>query len=54
MAAENGLGFVIWQARRYFKTPEVMAGVITIGIIGLLTDQLVRAAHRRWFSYLRK
>lgn len=54
VAAENGLGFVIWQARRYFKTPEVMAGVIAIGIIGLLTDQLVRAAHRRWFSYLRK
>ncbi len=53
VAADSGLGFVIWQARRYFKTPEVMAGVIAIGVIGLLTDQLVRVLHRRWFSYLR-
>jgi ABC-type nitrate/sulfonate/bicarbonate transport system permease component len=29
-----------------------MAGVVTIGIIGLLTDQIIRAAHRRWFGYL--
>jgi NitT/TauT family transport system permease protein len=52
VAANSGLGFVIWQARRFFQTPEVMAGVVTIGIIGLLTDQIIRAAHRRWFGYL--
>ena len=52
VAADSGLGFVIWQARRYFKTPEVMAGVIAIGIIGLLTDQIIRQLHRRWFGYL--
>ncbi len=52
VAASSGLGFVIWQARRFFNTPEVMAGVIAIGIIGLLTDQAVRALHRRWFRYL--
>ncbi|MGF1551459.1 MAG: ABC transporter permease [Paracoccaceae bacterium] len=52
VAADSGLGFVIWQARRYFKTPEVMAGVVAIGLIGLLTDQILRRAHRRWFAYL--
>lgn len=52
VAANSGLGFVIWQARRFFQTPEVMAGVVTIGIIGLATDQLLRAGHRRWFGYL--
>lgn len=52
VAADSGLGFVIWAARRYMKTPEVMAGVFLIGIIGLLTDQLLRAAHRRAFRYL--
>jgi len=52
VAANSGLGFVIWQARRYFKTPEVMAGVLVIGLIGLLTDQVVRALHRRRFAYL--
>ena len=52
VAANSGLGFVIWQARRFFQTPEVMAGVVTIGIIGLATDQLVRSLHGRWFRYL--
>ena len=52
VAANSGLGFVIWQARRFFKTPEVMAGVVAIGIIGLVTDQAIRWAHRRWFGYL--
>jgi NitT/TauT family transport system permease protein len=52
VAAHSGIGFVIWTARRYMKTPEVMAGVVTIGIIGLLTDQLLRLLHRRLFRYL--
>jgi NitT/TauT family transport system permease protein len=52
VAADSGLGFLIWTARRYIKTPEVIAGVVAIGIIGLLTDQLLRWAHRRWFPYL--
>ena len=52
VAADSGLGFVIWSARRYVKTPEVMAGVVAIGIIGLLTDQLLRMLHRRMFRYL--
>src|SRR4051812_19874541 len=49
---DSGIGFVIWTARRYMKTPEVMAGVVVIGVIGLVTDQLVRALHRRAFRYL--
>lgn len=52
VAADSGLGFVIWSARRYVKTPEVMAGVVVIGIIGLVTDQILRALHRRMFRYL--
>jgi NitT/TauT family transport system permease protein len=52
VAADSGLGFVVWTARRYMKTPEVMAGVVAIGIIGLVTDQLLRHLHRRAFSYL--
>jgi NitT/TauT family transport system permease protein len=53
VAADSGIGYVIWSARRYVKTPEVMAGILTIGIIGLATDQLIRYAHRRYFAYLR-
>jgi NitT/TauT family transport system permease protein len=53
VASNSGIGYVIWSARRYVKTPEVMAGILTIGIIGLLTDQAIRWAHRRYFTYLR-
>jgi NitT/TauT family transport system permease protein len=52
VAADSGLGYVIWSARRYVKTPEVMAGVVVIGVIGLVTDQLLRLLHRRMFTYL--
>ncbi len=52
VAANSGIGHAIWSARRFVKTPEVMAGILTVGIIGLLTDQAIRLAHRRWFRYL--
>jgi NitT/TauT family transport system permease protein len=52
VAADSGIGFVIWSARRFVKTPEVMAGVVVIGLIGLITDQILRGAHRRLFRYL--
>ncbi len=52
VAADNGLGFVIWAARRYMNTSEVMAGVVTIGLIGLATDQILRLVHKRMFRYL--
>jgi NitT/TauT family transport system permease protein len=53
VAADSGVGFVIMSARRYQKTPEIFAGILTIGLIGLITDQAVRWAHRRYFAYLR-
>jgi NitT/TauT family transport system permease protein len=54
VAANSGIGHVIWSLRRFVKTPEVMAGIIAIGIIGLLTDQAFRLAHRKLFPYLRR
>lgn len=52
VAANSGIGHAIWSMRRFVKTPEVMAGILAVGIIGLVTDQLIRYAHRRWFRYL--
>ncbi|MGI9336170.1 MAG: ABC transporter permease [Gammaproteobacteria bacterium] len=52
IAADSGIGHAIWSMRRFLKTPEVMAGILTVGIIGLATDQIVRALHRRYFRYL--
>src|ERR671919_52793 len=52
VASNSGIGYELWTARRYGKTPEVLAGILTIGIIGLVSDQLIRAGHRRAFRYL--
>ncbi|MGI9501333.1 MAG: ABC transporter permease [Geminicoccaceae bacterium] len=52
VAANSGIGHAIWSMRRFVKTPEVMAGILTVGVIGLATDQLIRYAHRRYFRYL--
>jgi NitT/TauT family transport system permease protein len=52
VASNSGIGYELWTARRYGKSPEVFAGILTIGIIGLASDQLIRAAHRRAFRYL--
>ena len=52
VASNSGIGYELWTARRYGKTPEVFAGILTIGIIGLASDQAIRALHRRWFRYL--
>jgi NitT/TauT family transport system permease protein len=52
VASNSGIGYELWTARRYGKTPEVFAGILTIGIIGLVSDQLIRAGHRRAFRYL--
>jgi NitT/TauT family transport system permease protein len=52
VASNSGIGYELWTARRYGKTPEVFAGILTIGVIGLASDQLIRAGHRRAFRYL--
>lgn len=52
VAANSGIGYELWTARRYGKTPEVFAGILTIGVIGLVSDQIIRALHRRCFRYL--
>jgi len=52
VASNSGIGHAIWSMRRFVKTPEVMAGILTVGVIGLITDQIIRFAHRRAFRYL--
>jgi NitT/TauT family transport system permease protein len=53
VAANSGIGYVIMASRRYGNVDTIFAGVLTIGIIGLATDQAIRWAHRRYFAYLR-
>jgi len=36
--ATTGVGFRIMQAQRYVETPKVFAGIVVIGLLGMVTD----------------
>lgn len=47
VAVSRGLGFLILDARNSFNTTTVLAGMITIGVLGLLMDGGLRQLQRR-------
>jgi NitT/TauT family transport system permease protein len=54
VAANSGLGYAILKAQRFLQTDKIFAGIILIGLIGLITDQLFRLLHRKAFPWLHK
>jgi len=42
IAAQEGVGFLIYNARLLFKTANAFAGIITLGAMGLFADYLFR------------
>lgn len=52
VAANSGLGYAILKAQRYLKTDTIFAGIVLIGVIGLLMDQAFRWLHRRAFPWM--
>jgi NitT/TauT family transport system permease protein len=47
VAAQQGLGALIWTARNYARTEWVFVGIITLGLLGFLFDRIVRLVARR-------
>src|SRR5207253_5953697 len=54
VAAEHGIGSFILIAERYLRADRIIAAIITIGILGLLTDTLFAVIHRLAFPYVQK
>lgn len=52
VAADNGIGHVIMNAQRYLKTDQIIAGIVTIGALGFISDQLFKLLYRRLFPYV--
>jgi ABC-type nitrate/sulfonate/bicarbonate transport system permease component len=46
VAAQEGLGALIWNARNYSRTEWVFVGIITLGLLGFLFDRILRIAAR--------
>lgn len=54
VSANEGLGYSILKAQRFLQTDKIFAGIIVIGLIGLVQDQLLRQARRLIFPYLER
>jgi NitT/TauT family transport system permease protein len=42
VAAQNGVGAMIIRAQRFLQTPRIIAGIVVIGVLGVLFDYLFR------------
>lgn len=51
VAATTGLGYRITVAKRYLQTDTIIGYLIVLGILGLITDQVMKAAGRRLFRW---
>ena len=48
IATSTGLGFLIYNASNFHQTDTIFVGIVTIGILWLLTDRLVLQPIERW------
>ena len=51
VAGNRGVGYFVIQSQRYLETDRVFAGILFIGILGLLTDLLFRFTGSRLFRW---
>lgn len=49
IAANEGVGFLIYNARLFLKTANAFAGIITLGTMGLIADVVFRFVARQLF-----
>jgi NitT/TauT family transport system permease protein len=54
VSADSGIGHVILQAMRFSATDQIVAGILAIGILGLITDTTFRVLHRLLFPYVER
>ena len=52
VASTDGIGAMMMRAKRFIHTDEIIAGIIVIGVLGLIFDYLFRLAHRTFFPYI--
>lgn len=54
LAAESGLGYMIWNSRLYFRIDLMFAAIVLLGLLGFLADRLMRVGGRLLMdNYLR-
>lgn len=51
VGARTGIGFYIIKAQRYLMVPQIFAAMTLIGVLGMTTDLILGASHRRLFAW---
>jgi len=51
VAANSGLGYTILKSQRFLKTDAIFAGIILIGLLGLVTDRIFAFANKKFFPW---
>lgn len=51
VAATSGLGYRIVVSQRYFQTQTIIGYILLLGLLGLITDQSMKALERIFFRY---
>lgn len=47
LAASEGIGYLIYTSRLYYKTDWIFIGIFTLGIIGFLADRILQFVGRK-------
>jgi NitT/TauT family transport system permease protein len=42
LAAQSGIGYLIYTSRLYFRTDWIFVGILTLGLLGYFSDRLLR------------
>jgi NitT/TauT family transport system permease protein len=54
VGAASGIGHTILESQRFLRTDQVFAGILVIGLLGILTDFTMIILHRRLYSWTEK
>ena len=54
VAATSGLGYRITVSQRFFQTQTIIGYILFLGVLGLITDQTMKALERVLFRYARE
>lgn len=52
VAAESGIGYMIINAQRMLQTGSIIFGILTIGVLGIITDYAFKWLHRWLFPWV--
>ncbi|MBQ7562516.1 MAG: ABC transporter permease [Lachnospiraceae bacterium] len=50
LAAKSGVGYMIYTSRLYFRIDWIFIGIVTLGLMGYLSDRLIRALGVRFLK----